>query len=133
MPTKELSVFATADYKGLSEEERNIFKSVVREMSQKGIFSRTDAPVIASYSRNVVLARLAMLEVAKYGVLIKETDNYHGEKLRENPAISILNKAQRAYEDSALRLGLTPAGRKKVGAEYKKEKSPLEEWMSNNE
>lgn len=132
MTKTNLSVYATADYKGLSADERRLFQSVVKEMDNRGIFKHTDAPVIASYARNVVLARLAMAEIQKYGVLIKEEDNYHGTKLRENPAISVLNKAQKSYEESAIKLGLTPVGRKRLKNEDKKEKSPLDSWLEEN-
>ena len=47
--------------------------------------------------------------------------------VKTNPAVDIMNKAQNAYEATAIKLGLTPTGRKRLKGE-EKVKSPSEAW-----
>jgi len=113
--TKEesLKVFGSTDYKFLTDPERTVFRSTVEELMERDLFKMSDVPVIASYSRNVVLARTASKDVQKLGTVIKFYDR-GCEKYKTNPAVDIMNKAQMAYESTAIKLGLTPTGRKRV-------------------
>lgn len=121
-------IYSTSDYLGLSEAERRVFKSVVDMMTEKGLFEKTDVPLVASYARNVVLAREAAEAIATHGLLIEVTDKYRGVTVKTNPAVDIMNKAQNAYEATAIKLGLTPTGRKRLKGEGKPKKTKLEEF-----
>ena len=83
--------------------------------------------VIASYARNVILARLASKELEKNGIMLEEVDKYHGKKKKQNPAVDILQKAQISMEKTAALLGLTPTGRKRLKGEDSV-KSASEVW-----
>ena len=120
-------VYSSGDYRSLSDAQKRIFKQVVEDLESRDLFRSTDISVIASYSRNVILARLASREIEKHGIVLEEADKYHGVKMKQNPAVDILQKAQRAMEDTAIRLGLTPTGRKRLKAEEKL-RTASEEW-----
>ena len=120
-------VFNSGDYKSLSDAQRRIFRQVVDDLESRDLFRTTDTSIIASYSRNVILAREASKEIEKRGILIDEDDNYRGVKVKKNPAVEILQVAQKAMEETAIRLGLTPTGRKRLKDE-EKTKSASEVW-----
>ena len=118
MTTEEKNrVFNSGDFKSLSDSQRRIFRQVVEDLDERGIFRPTDVAIIASYARNVVLARLASKELEKNGIMIEEEDKYHGKKKKQNPAVDILQKAQISMEKTAALLGLTPTGRKRLKGE----------------
>lgn len=119
-------IYATADYVGLSEAERVVFRSVVKTMQDLGLFEPSDAPLVASYARSVVLARKAAECIEEKGVLLEEEDKYKGKKTKENPAVNILQKAQNAMESIGAKLGLSPTGRKRLKGEGKPKKTELE-------
>ena len=75
-------VYNSGDYKSLSDAQRRIFRHVVDELESRDLFRPTDASIIASYSRNVILAREASKEIEKRGILIDEDDNYRGTKVK---------------------------------------------------
>ena len=113
---KEISkkIYGSADYRSLTDAQRRVFRAVVSELDSRQLLRATDASVVASYSRNVTLARAASTEIEKHGVTLEQDDKYHGKIIKENPAVSILLRAQKSMEDTAIRLGLTPTGRKKL-------------------
>jgi len=128
MTTEEKNrVFNSGDFKSLSDSQRRIFRQVVEDLDERGIFRPTDVAIIASYARNVVLARLASKELEKNGIMIEEEDKYHGKKKKQNPAVDILQKAQISMEKTAALLGLTPTGRKRLKGEDNV-KSASEVW-----
>ena len=105
-----------------------MFRSVVDNLDERGLFKLTDLPVIASYARNVVLARVAARDVERLGTVIEFKDR-GCTKWKTNPAIEVMNKAQNAYEATAVRLGLTPTGRRRMkGEEVKRQKTALEQF-----
>ena len=126
---KELSVkiFNSGDFKSLTKPEQTIFREVVDTLDRKGLLDVADVPVIASYSRNVVLARIAAKDVQRLGTVIEFKDR-GCTKWKTNPAVDIMNKAQNAYEATAIKLGLTPTGRKRLKGEGKPKKTKLEEF-----
>ncbi len=126
---KELSVkiYNSGDFKSLTKPEQTIFRDVVSVLDQKGLLDPADVPVIASYSRNVVLARTAAKDVQKLGTVIEFKDR-GCTKYKTNPAVEIMGKAQNDYESTAIKLGLTPTGRKRLKGEGKPKKTKLEEF-----
>lgn len=126
---KELSVkiFNSGDFKSLTKPEQTIFRDVVSVLDQKGLLDPADAPVIASYARNVVLARTAAKDVQKLGTVIEFQDR-GCTKYKTNPAVEIMGKAQNDYESTAIKLGLTPTGRKRLKGEGKPKKSALDKF-----
>ena len=126
---KELSVkiFNSGDFKSLTKPEQTIFRDVVSVLDQKGLLDPADAPVIASYARNVVLARTAGKDVQKLGTVIEFKDR-GCTKYKTNPAVEIMGKAQNDYESTAIKLGLTPTGRKRLKGEGKPKKSALDKF-----
>lgn len=128
-PDEKHRVFNSGDFKSLSDGQRRIFRQVVEDLDSRGLFKPTDVPIIASYSRNVLLARLASRELEKNGLLLTEVDKYHGKRTKQNPAVDILQKAQISMEKTAALLGLTPTGRKRMKGEGAPEKSELDVFM----
>ena len=126
---KELSVkiFNSGDFKSLTKPEQTIFRDVVSVLDQKGLLDPADVPVIASYARNVVLARTAAKDVQKLGTVIEFKDR-GCTKYKTNPAVEIMGKAQNDYESTAIKLGLTPTGRKRLKGEGKPPKSALDKF-----
>ena len=126
---KELSVkiFNSGDFKSLTKPEQTIFRDVVAQLDHKGLLDPVDVPVIASYARNVVLARTAAKDVQRLGTVIKFQDR-GCDKYKTNPAVEIMGKAQNDYESTAIKLGLTPTGRKRLKGEGKPQKSALEKF-----
>lgn len=126
---KELSVkiFNSGDFKSLTKPEQTIFRDVVSVLDQKGLLDPADVPVIASYARNVVLARTAAKDVQKLGTVITFKDR-GCTKYKTNPAVEIMGKAQNDYESTAIKLGLTPTGRKRLKGEGKPKKSALDKF-----
>ena len=120
-------IYNSADFKSLTEAEQTIFRTVVDVLDGKGLFDIADFPVIAAYARNVVLARTAAKDVQKLGTVIEFQDR-GCTKWKTNPAVDIMNKAQMAYQDTAIKLGLTPTGRKRMKGEGKPKKSALEKF-----
>ena len=118
--------YNSADYKALTEAERTVFRNMVSALSERGLFNPLDVPVIAAYARNVVLARIAARDVQRLGTVIEFEDRGY-TKYKTNPAVDIMYKAQAAYEATAIKLGLTPTGRKRLKGE-EKVKSPSEAW-----
>ena len=110
-------VFNSGDFKSLSDSQRRIFRQVVDDLDSRGLFRPPDVGIVASYARNVVLARLASKELDKNGIMLTEDDKYRGIKTKQNPAVDILQKAQVAMEKTAALLGLTPTGRKRLKSE----------------
>ena len=120
-------IYSSTDYRSLTDPERTIFKAVVTTLRERGLFSEADVPVIAGYARNVVLARTAARDVQKAGVVIKFQDR-GCDKWKENPAVAVMHKAQNAYEATALKLGLTPTGRRRMKTMEAAPKSALEQF-----
>jgi P27 family predicted phage terminase small subunit len=118
--------YNSADYKALTEAERTVFRNTVSALSERGLFNPLDVPVIAAYARNVVLARVAARDVQRLGTVIEFEDRGY-TKYKTNPAVDIMNKAQAAYEATAIKLGLTPTGRKRLKSE-ERVKSASEAW-----
>jgi P27 family predicted phage terminase small subunit len=118
--------YNSADYKALTEAERTVFRNMVSALSERGLFNPLDVPVIAAYARNVVLARIAARDVQRLGTVIEFEDRGY-TKYKTNPAVDIMNKAQNAYEATAIKLGLTPTGRKRLKGE-EKVKTASEAW-----
>ena len=118
--------YNSADYKALTEAERTVFRNMVSALSERGLFNPLDVPVIAAYARNVVLARIAARDVQRLGTVIEFEDRGY-TKYKTNPAVDIMYKAQAAYEATAIKLGLTPTGRKRLKGE-EKVKSASEAW-----
>lgn len=123
---EKLKIFGSTDYKALTESERTVFKQVVNTLSEAGTFRPADIPVIAGYARNVVLARIAAKDVQRLGTVIEFKDRGF-TKYKTNPAVDIMTKAQLAYEATAIKLGLTPTGRKRLKGE-ERIKSASEAW-----
>lgn len=119
--------FNSADFKSLTESERTVFRQVVDTLDERGLFHTVDIPVIAAYARNVVLARVAARDVEKLGTVIEFQDR-GCTKYKTNPAVDIMNKAQMAYQDTAIKLGLTPTGMKRMKGEGKPKKTALEKF-----
>lgn len=124
--------YNSGDYRSLSDSQRRIFRQVVDDLDARGLFRVTDVAIIASYSRNVMLARLASKELDKNGIMLTEEDKYHGTKTKQNPAVDVLQKAQTAMEKTAALLGLTPTGRKRLKDEQNI-KSASEAWDEQND
>ena len=124
---EQLKIYGTADYKALTEAERTVFRSVVNTLSDQGLFRQVDIPVIAGYARNVVLARVAARDIQKLGTVIKFQDR-GCDKWKTNPAVDVMTKAQNAYEATAIKLGLTPTGRKRLKGE-ERSVSELDKFM----
>ena len=118
--------YNSADYKALTEAERTVFRNMVSALSERGLFNPLDVPVIAAYARNVVLARIAARDVQRLGTVIEFEDRGY-TKYKTNPAVDIMYKAQAAYEATAIKLGLTPTGRKRLKGE-EKVKTASENW-----
>ena len=123
---EQLQIFGSTDYKALTEPERTVFKSVVTALLEKDLFRTEDIPVIAGYARNVVLARIASRDIQRLGTVIEFKDRGF-TKYKTNPAVDIMAKAQNAYEATAVKLGLTPTGRKRLKGEAKM-RTASEEW-----
>ena len=123
---EQLKIFGSTDYKALTDAERTVFKQVVNTLSETGLFHFEDIPVIAGYARNVVLARIAVKDVQRLGTVIEFKDRGF-TKYKTNPAVDIMTKAQNAYETTAIKLGLTPTGRKRLKGEQKS-KTASEVW-----
>lgn len=124
--------YNSGDYRSLSDSQRRIFRQVVDDLDARGLFRVTDVAIIASYSRNVMLARLASKELDKNGIMLTEEDKYHGTKTKQNPAVDVLQKAQTAMEKTAALLGLTPTGRKRLKDEQNI-KNASEAWDEQND
>lgn len=122
--------FNSTDYKSLTDSERTVFKNVVEALDAQGLFKSEDTPIIASYARNVVLARTAARDVERIGTVIEFKDRGF-TKYKENPAVGVMQKAQNAYEATGLKLGLMPAGRKRMKGEGKAPKSKREIFEEN--
>lgn len=122
-------IYSSGDYRALTDKQRRIFRDVVAELDSRQMLRVTDVPVIASYARNAIISRLACEELEKHGLVLTETDNYRGEKRKENPAFSIYNRAQQAMERTAALLGLTPTGRKRLKGEEVPPKSDLDTFI----
>lgn len=130
MTEKELKqIYSSADYKGLTDKERRIFQSVVRDNSD--LLRPADAPILASYARNVNIARKAAEEVESKGVTVTIIDKYHGTRTDVNPAFKILQTAQAAYEASGIKLGITPTGRKRLKGEGTPQRDEADEFMES--
>ena len=53
-------------------------------------------------------------------------------KWKTNPAVMIMTQAQNAYEATAIRLGLTPTGRKRLKGEERL-KTASEKWEEQDD
>lgn len=120
-------VYNSPDYRSLTPAARAVFKQVVETLTDKGLFDEADMPVIASYARNVVLARKAAEDIEKFGAVITYIERGF-EHVKTNPAITVMQQAQKAYQDTAVKLGLTPAGRKKLKGEGVAPKTALDKF-----
>lgn len=120
-------IYNSPDYRSLTPAARSVFKQVVETLTEKGLFDESDMPVIASYARNVVLARVAAEDIEKHGAVITYIERGF-EHVKTNPAITVMSQAQKAYLDIAVKLGLTPAGRKKLKGEGAAPKTALDQF-----
>lgn len=123
--------FNSTDYKSLTDEERTVFRNAIAALDELGLFRPADVPVIASYSRNVVMARVAARDVQRLGTVIEYYERGYLH-YKTNPAVDIMNKAQLAYESTAIKLGLTPTGRKRLKEEASV-KSASEQWEDQDD
>lgn len=123
--------YNSTDYRGLTNEARTVFRNLCEQLDERGLFHPESIPIIAGYARNVVLARVAARDIEKYGSVIEYEDRGY-RMVKTNPAVDIMNKAQNAYEATAIKLGLTPTGRKRLKGE-EKVKSPSEAWDEQND
>ena len=120
-------IYGSADYRSLTDAQKSVFRNVAAELDERQLLKATDSVVIASYCRNATIARAASKEIEKNGIVLRQDDKYRGEIVKENPAVSILLRAQKSMEDTAIRLGLTPTGRKRLRDE-EKPKSASDAW-----
>lgn len=120
-------IYNSPDYRSLTPAARSVFKQVVETLTEKGLFDESDMPVIASYARNVVLARVAAEDIEKHGAVITYIERGF-EHVKTNPAITVMSQAQKSYLDIAVKLGLTPAGRKKLKGEGAAPKTALDQF-----
>jgi len=123
-------IYNSTDYKALTESARTVFKNVCEVLDDRGLLHVEDVPIIAGYARNVVLARVAAEDIERLGTVIEYTDRGY-KMVKTNPAVDIMNKAQNAYEATAVKLGLTPTGRKRLKGEGKAPKSKREIFEEN--
>ena len=123
--------YNSADFRALTDSERTVFKNMVTTLSERGLYRVEDVPIIAGYARNVVLARVASRDIQRLGTVIEFEDRGF-KKYKTNPAVDIMTKAQNAYEATAVKLGLTPTGRKRLKGE-EKVKTASEEWDEQND
>lgn len=126
-------IYNSGDYRSLTDKQRRIFRDVVADLDRRQMLQLTDVSVIASYARSVILARLASKELEQRGLVLEEEDRYHGKRLKENPAYSVYNRAQSAIAQTAVLLGLTPTGRKRLKSEEVPPKSASEQWDEQND
>lgn len=132
MTTKEKNkTYNSTDYRGLTEAARTVFRNVCETLDERGLFHVECVPIIASYARNVVLARVAARDIERLGTVIEYVDRGY-TMVKTNPAVDIMNKAQNAYEATAIKLGLTPTGRKRLKGE-EKTKTASEAWDEQND
>ncbi len=122
--------YNSSDYKSLTDKARTVFKNTCEVLDERGLFHVEDVPIIAGYARNVVLARVAARDIERLGTVIEYMDRGY-KMVKTNPAVDIMNKAQNAYEATALKLGLTPTGRKRLKGEGKAPKSKREIFEEN--
>ena len=118
--------YSSTDYRSLTDTAKTVFKNLCETLDERGLFHVEDVPIIASYARNVVLARVAARDIERLGTVIEYEDRGY-KMVKTNPAVDIMNKAQNAYEATAIKLGLTPTGRKRLKGE-EKIKSASEKW-----
>ncbi len=122
--------YNSSDYKSLTDKARTVFKNTCEVLDERGLFHVEDVPILAGYARNVVLARVAARDIERLGTVIEYMDRGY-KMVKTNPAVDIMNKAQNAYEATALKLGLTPTGRKRLKGEGKAPKSKREIFEEN--
>ena len=123
--------YNSTDYRGLTDAARTVFRNVCETLDERGLFHVESVPIIAGYARNVVLARVAARDIERLGTVIEYQDRGY-MMVKTNPAVDIMNKAQNAYEATAIKLGLTPTGRKRLKGE-EKAKTASEAWDEQND
>lgn len=81
--------------------------AIIADMSDRKILTPAMLPQIESYVLAIANMRAAQKAIDQYGVLIPGRDGIP----KQNPAVSLLGKAQIAIQRLSAELGLTPASR----------------------
>ena len=84
-------VFNSGDFRSLSDSQRRVFRQVVEDLEARGLFRATDVSIIASYSRNVILARQASKDLDKYNPSPEKRLYLEGKADGYHQAINLLN------------------------------------------
>jgi P27 family predicted phage terminase small subunit len=108
---------------GLDDIARAEWKRVTAAFAENNTVTTLDAAVLAAYCSNFSRWKRAEAAVARDGeILFVSVRDTHraivGERPMKNPMLSVSESAQRLMSRFADQLGLSPAGRSKMGIEH---------------
>ena len=122
--------------KGMPKVARREWRRIVPQLMEIGVLSCVDGQALAAYCRACAMVEIAQKEIDKYGIqfVTHYTDregNVIVGDLKANPAVSILNQAEKTKKTFLIEFGLTPASRRNLKIEKKPAgDNPMEAYMS---
>ena len=122
--------------KGMPKVARREWRLIVPELLAVGVLALVDRQALASYCRACAMVEQAQKEIDKYGIMfLTKFEDRHGNvvigDMKANPAVSILNQAEKTKKSFLIEFGLTPASRRNLKIEKKAGKdNPMDAFMS---
>ncbi len=103
---------------GMPKEARRAWRSAVALLEERGTLSPEIGPTLELYARCLARYREASAEIECKGLLVTQTVlDSHGvalERDRPNPALAVVEKAEKQLFNLGAVLGLNPVSREKV-------------------
>jgi|SRR6185437_4151593 len=118
---------------GLDDIAKAEWQRITKELAANGLITALDSAMLAGYCLNFSRWKRAEAAIAHEGeVIYVQTFDTHknpvSEKPMRNPQLQISESAQRLMSRFADQLGLSPAGRSRLGVEHRAAQKTLSAW-----
>ena len=128
-PEIDIQPVSAVPVEGLDDIAKAEWHRITEEMIGNGLITALDSAVLAGYCVNYSRWKRAEAAIAHEGEVIYVTtyDTHRNpvcEKPMRNPQLQISESAQRLMSRFADQLGLSPAGRSRLGVEHKTKEQP---------
>jgi len=132
-PEIDVQLVSAVPSEGLDPIAQAEWHRITEEMSANGLITALDSAVLSGYCVNYSRWKRAEAAIAQEGEVIYVTTydthrNPVSEKPMRNPQLQISESAQRLMSRFADQLGLSPAGRSRLGVEHKAVQPQLSAW-----
>lgn len=107
-----------------------VWDDIVPKLAVLGVLQKVDRGQILAYCKASARIAEAEAEIEENGMFYW-TDGRQGQHRKLNPAVGVIERAEKTIAQLAERFGMTPTSRKQMGYDPAQYSLPLEEKASN--